>query len=208
MKKIAALFAFLAFAAASAQANPVLDQSSNGATAPRDANGFSYIGMGTRYASKFVADKTSIDGAGVYFSDPSKGGYWIDPDAVFTISLVDASAAVLASSSFSHAAGGWQDVFFNDVLTTIGSSYYVFASADRDYAAVTTYQYHSGTSANPGVYWASAPVYLSNANYTIDARIYSNGAAAVPEPGSILLLAIGALGLAGVSKRRKIHAPR
>lgn len=211
MKKMSCLFAVLALVAASVHATPVLDQSSNGALTPNNGAGWSWISTSGNFGSKFVADKTSIDGAGVYFSDRSKGGYWsIDPNALFTISLLDADSKLLASNSFTQAKGGWNDVFFADVATTIGSSYYVIASANTDGAAVTTYQYLSSTAANPGAYYFNGQgMILNNSGYTVDARIFSNNAAAaVPEPGSIFLLALGAVGLAGVSKRRNKQAQR
>ncbi len=126
MKKIALSLSFATLLATSAFATPVINQTAKGNIAPADAQGYSWImpSNSHNYGSQFTANTTRLNGAGMYFSDPTNGGSWnINSSAIFTIGLYDASANLLGSGSFTTSTGGWHDVFFNDVAVTNGAQY-------------------------------------------------------------------------------------
>ena len=201
--------ALLAATQATANAQLVVDQSQLYPQNPTvSANG--WVGQ------QFIPSLTNSAGAGFYLlaGPPSTGIFTVE---LWTDIASNAGASMLASGttpySFTQYQQGWLDVFWNAVVVTPGTQYFLAFTAGGRPGTVDVY----GAAPNP---YPGGFFLYQNYNGGIDTSPYVNGypnddlafreyastappVVSTPEPASMMLMATGLAGVIGVARRRR-----
>ena len=189
--------AVLALASGAASAAIVIDQSNEGGPI-----GFSVIHPGDITEQTFTAGLADNVGAGVHLdlngAEPA-GNVTL---SIWTGTINDPGATMLASGTAFATAGDWIDVMWGQINLTVGQAYSLRATSDVNLIVDATngFNYTAGDVFYDGVNYGAL-------GYDLDFRTYSNITPA-PEPASWALMLGGFAIVGGAMRNRRRAAVR
>ena len=184
----------LALASGAAPAATVIDQSNEGGPI-----GFSVIHPGDVTEQTFTAGLSNSIGAGVHLDLNGAEAAGNVTLSIWTGTVNDLSATMLASGTAFATAGDWIDMMWGQISLTVGQAYSLRASSDVNLIVDATNGFH----------YTAGDVFYNGVNYgalgyDLDFRTYSNSGPA-PEPASWALM-LGGFAMVGGAMRTRKHA--